>query len=178
MQPRIFFVTGVVGAGKTSLIEPLRRGLGPSYEVHDFDERGVPDDVDLQWAAGERNHWLSVGAANLKKGISTVICGFVLPGDEDNRELLKFILLDLDERALRERLMKRYSDPKNVENLRRMRGMDVEQSVRENVGSIPWLRGLCSAQGATIINTSALTPAQTADQVRDWITGGRRRASR
>jgi broad-specificity NMP kinase len=171
MQPQIFFVTGVVGAGKTSLVEPLRRGLGPSYQVHDFDERGVPDDVDPQWAAAEKRHWLSVGAAHLEQGISTVICGFVLPGDDDNRDRVKFILLDLDERALRERLMKRYSDPHHVDDLWRMRGISVEESLRENVGSIPWLRGLCAAQGATIIDTSTLTPAQTAERVRDRVRG-------
>ncbi len=173
MPPRIFFVTGVVGAGKTSLIEPLRRRLGPDHDVHDFDERGVPDDVDLQWAAAERQHWLRVGAANLERGVSTVICGFVLPSDDDQRDGLEFILLDVDERALRERLTRRYSDPRNVEELWRMRGMSVEESVAENVRSIPWLRGLCSARGATIIDTSALTSAQTAEQVADWIRRSR-----
>jgi hypothetical protein len=86
MPPRISFVTGVVGAGKTSLIEPLRTQLGSGYEIHDFDERGVPDDVDMDWAADERRHW----------------------------------------------------------------------------------RDLCSAHGATIIDTSELTPAQTAERVCDW----------
>jgi broad-specificity NMP kinase len=169
MQPKIFFVTGVVGAGKTSLIDLLRTQLGSDYEIHDSDERGVPDDVDIEWGIAERKYWLSVGVANLQEGISTVICGFTLPSDDDNRELVKLILLDLNERALRERLMKRYSYPENVENLRRMRRMTVEESLRENLGSIPWLRDICSAHGAKIIDTSEMTPEQTAEQVRDWI---------
>jgi hypothetical protein len=121
MQPRIFFVTGVVGAGKTSLVEPLGSQLGADYEVHDFDERGVPDAVDMDWGAAERRYWLSVGAANLQEGVSTVICGFALPSDDDDRERVRFILLDLDEQALRDRLMQRYSDPAKVKDLQRMR---------------------------------------------------------
>jgi RNase adaptor protein for sRNA GlmZ degradation len=169
MQPRIFFVTGVVGAGKSSLVQLLEARLGLGYEVHDFDERGVPDAVDMDWGAAENQYWLSVGAANSQKGVSTIICGFALPSDDDDRGRVRFILLDLDEKALRDRLMQRYSDPAKVKDLQRMRGMTVEESVRENVGSIPWLRDLCVARGAKVIDTSALTPAQTVEQVRDWI---------
>jgi hypothetical protein len=169
MQPRIFFVTGVVGAGKTSLVGPLRAQLGADYDVHDFDERGVPDAVDVDWGSAEREHWLSVGVANRRAGVGTVICGFALPGDEDDRDLVRFILLDLNESALRRRLMQRYSDPAMVKDLERMRGITVEASVGENVGSIPWLRDICVRHGAKIIDTSELTPAQTVEQVRDWI---------
>jgi broad-specificity NMP kinase len=168
-EPKIFFVTGVVGAGKTSLVEPLRAQLGADFDVHDFDERGVPDNVDMDWASAEREHWLSVGVANRRDGVGTVICGFALPGEQDDRELVKFILLDLNEMALRGRLMQRYSDPTMVKDLERMRGITVEESLRENVGSIPWLRDLCARHGAKIIDTSELTPEQTAEQVRDWI---------
>jgi broad-specificity NMP kinase len=169
MQPKIFFVTGVVGAGKTSLIGLLRTQLGPDYEIHDFDERGVPDDVDEQWGAAERRYWLTTGMANLRRGLATVVCGFTLPSDDDDRDLVSFILLDLNEAALRERLMKRYRSPENVKNLRRMRRMTPEESLQENVGSIPWLRDICSAHGSKIIETSALIPEQTAEQVCDWI---------
>jgi broad-specificity NMP kinase len=164
-----FFVTGVVGAGKTSLVEPLRIRLGAGYEVHDFDERGVPDAVEEQWGTAEKRHWLGVGAANAQRRISTVICGFALPSDDDDQALVKFILLDLSENALRQRLMRRYADPQNVKDLERMRGMTVEESVRENLGSIPWLRGICAAHGARIVDTSDLTPRQTAEQVADLI---------
>jgi broad-specificity NMP kinase len=169
MKPRIYFVTGVVGAGKSSLIEPLRARLGADLEIHDFDERGVPDAVDAQWSAAERKYWLSVGLSNLELGVGTVICGFTLPRDEDDREVVKFALLDLDEPALRERLKQRYSDPSKVKALARMRGMTVEESVHENVGSIPWLRGICTAHGVNIIDTNGLTSEQTAAQVADWI---------
>src|SRR6185436_13154297 len=129
----IFFVTGVVGAGKSTMMRPLQTMLGARYAIHDFDERGVPDKVDFDWAAQEKRHWIDVGAANSQKGIVTVICGFALPSDEDDRELVQFILLDLSEAALRERLRQRYSNPANVVELRRMTGKTVEESVRENV---------------------------------------------
>ncbi len=177
MKPRIFFVTGVVGAGKSTLIEPLRARLGSELEIHDFDERGVRDAVAADWAAAERKYWLSVGLSNLELGVGTVICGFTLPRDDDDRDLVKYILLDLDEVTLRERLQRRYSDPTNVADLQRMRGMTVEASVQENVGSISWLRDICSKQGATIIDTSRLTPEQTAAQVGDLIAGTARRDS-
>jgi broad-specificity NMP kinase len=172
MQARIFFVTGVVGAGKSTMMGPLQALLGTRLDLHDFDERGVPDDVDMEWAAREKRHWISVGVANAEKGLATVICGFAVPGHDDDRELVQFVLLDLDEEALRQRLLRRYSNPANVEELRRMTGKTVEESMRENVGSIPWLRELCSACGAMIIDTSALTPEQTAERVARFIDGG------
>jgi hypothetical protein len=165
MQARLFFVTGVVGAGKTTLITFLKPLLGPRCDVHDFDERGVPDQVHVGWAAREKRHWLEVGATNARRGIVTVICGFATPSDDDDRDFVQFILLDLNEKALRERLLRRYSSVANVEELRRMTGKTPDESVRENVGSIPWLRDLCSARGAKIIDTSEMTPAQTAERV-------------
>jgi hypothetical protein len=146
MQAKIFFVTGVVGAGKSTMMRPLETLLRAGCEIHDFDERGVPDKVDIDWAAQEKRHWINVGVANSQKGTVTVICGFALPSDEDDRDLVQFILLDLSEEALRARLLRPYSSPANVEELRRMTGKTVEESVRENVGSIPWLRDICSTR--------------------------------
>ncbi len=50
---KVYFITGVNGVGKSTLIEYLKTFLVGSFEVHDFDERGVPDKVGRQWRIDE-----------------------------------------------------------------------------------------------------------------------------
>ena len=45
----IYFISGASGVGKTSVIKHLKGILPENYEVHDFDETGVPDDADHIW---------------------------------------------------------------------------------------------------------------------------------
>ncbi|RJQ31045.1 hypothetical protein C4572_03180 [Candidatus Parcubacteria bacterium] len=52
----MYFLTGVSGAGKTAVIQPLKALLGVGFEVHDFDERGVPDNAGHEWRFEETRH--------------------------------------------------------------------------------------------------------------------------
>ena len=38
----IYFISGVSGVGKTSVMMELKKIEGAFFDVHDFDERGVP----------------------------------------------------------------------------------------------------------------------------------------
>lgn len=70
----IFFVTGASGAGKTACMPGLARLL-PEVAVHDFDELGVPPDVDNVWRQRSTEAWLQRGIAYARDGRDLVVCG-------------------------------------------------------------------------------------------------------
>lgn len=50
MIPTVYFVSGVCGVGKSSIMPYLKELLpADNYDVRDFDERGVPDGADSNW---------------------------------------------------------------------------------------------------------------------------------
>jgi hypothetical protein len=44
-----YFIGGVSGSGKTAIIPDLKKILGNSITVYDFDDIGVPDGADKKW---------------------------------------------------------------------------------------------------------------------------------
>ena len=76
----MFFVTGANGVGKTTCIPELRRLL-PDFAIHDFDDVGVPADVDVAWRHRTTEHWLQRGIENDREGRHTAICGGALLGE-------------------------------------------------------------------------------------------------
>jgi len=173
MNPHLYFITGVPGSGKSTIIEPLRAALGAGFAVHDFDEQGVPDNVDPSWAQQETKHWEQRAEVNAQQGITTVVCGFVFPTHISKSSEAVLVLLDLTAQDLTQRLLSRYADPKNITELARMTGKTPDEFIAEQIGSIPWLRGLTEQYGGatTVINTSGLTPAEVAQQVAASIQG-------
>jgi putative ribosome biogenesis GTPase RsgA len=45
MNSKIFFIIGVGGAGKSTLVNNFK-DTSPNFYVYDFDEVGVPENVD------------------------------------------------------------------------------------------------------------------------------------
>ncbi len=170
MKAEIYFITGVPGSGKSTIMELLKNQLDPRYEVHDFDERGVPDNVDSNWQKEETHHWIDVGTENKQKGLSTIICGFAIPPHVKGIYPAKFILLDLSKDALEQRLLERYKSEANIVELKRMTGKTPAESIEENTKSIEWLKGLCTDYGTTIIDTSHIPANEVAVQVKELIT--------
>jgi len=85
---KIFFVTGVNGVGKSTIIPHLKSILSEDdFVVHDFDARGVPPDTDRKWRISETKYWISEGKRPSEEK-STVICGFIKPSDLDGYDLL------------------------------------------------------------------------------------------
>ena len=86
------FVIGANGIGKTTVMNDVQKLLSRSdFELHDFDERGVPDNADKTWRMSEAQHWISVGKENQKKGLSTIIFGFSKPEEIGTEAEIIFI---------------------------------------------------------------------------------------
>jgi 2-phosphoglycerate kinase len=159
-----YFITGVNGVGKTAIMEYLMPLLGNGFEVHDFDERGVPDNVGRQWRMDETQYWIELGLANFRKGIRTIVCGFARPSEQDDPSTA-FILLDASEETIRKRLLNRHQTPESVKAIERVSGKTVEQFIQDNVNFSGTIRDEARQYGVAIINTDNITPEQVAREV-------------
>lgn len=169
MKVKYFFITGVTGAGKSSVIEPLKKLLDAKFELHDFDERGVPENVNIDWRVQETKHWLDVCKKNKIKGISTIICGFSVPDEIGKNTSLEVILLDLHEKALRKRHFDRYSNLQAIQELYRATSKTPYEFVQDSIKALPWLRQLCKEYGAKTIDASEMSPQQIAEAIRNLL---------
>lgn len=169
MHAKIFFITGVPGSGKSTILPLLKQTLDTNFELHDFDERGVPDNVTTDWQKEETEHWIKLGKENAKQNISTIICGFALPNHSTIDPIISFVLLDLTEDVLMKRLTERFSDPINILEMQRMTKKSPQEFIEENVRSIVWLRNLCIEANAHVINTSNLSPTEVANKINSYI---------
>ena len=110
--PKIIFITGVSGSGKSTLVPLLKEQL-PLYNVHDFDEVGVPDDVDLSWRLETTDFWLKKSKDNLVNNTSTIICGTSVPeeilnsSEYDSSLIVLFGFIEISEATIQERLSSR-----------------------------------------------------------------------
>lgn len=164
MSTKIYFVIGANGAGKSTILPHLRFRLSEEFfELHDFDERGVPDNADRNWRISETDYWIDIGEENKSKGISTIICGFSKPAEIGTRA--EIILLDVDEVALEKRLKCRYQTEESLKELNRTTEKTVEKFIMDNVYVSSLLRKACEESGCQIIDTTLLSPEQVAERV-------------
>lgn len=164
MTPNIFFIIGVNGVGKSTLLPHLRSLLpADSFELHDFDERGVPDNADRVWRVSETDYWISLGEDNKTKGISTVICGFSKPVEINGRA--EIILLDVDAMTLEKRLRSRYQTKESLIELNRTTGKTVEKFVMDNIWVSSLFKKDCEILGCAIIDTATLSSFEVAEKV-------------
>ncbi|MFZ1627039.1 MAG: hypothetical protein WAT81_04520 [Candidatus Moraniibacteriota bacterium] len=170
MSQKIYFVIGANGVGKSAVLSQLRSQLSEKlFELHDFDERGVPDNADKVWRMSETDYWVGRGEENKAKGISTVICGFSKPAEIGSRA--EIILLDVDNATLEKRLRGRYQTEASLKELNRTTGKTVEKFMMDNIYVSSLLRKACAELGCQIIDTTTLSPEQVADQVVIFIQG-------
>ncbi|MEK7069791.1 MAG: hypothetical protein AAB962_01915, partial [Patescibacteria group bacterium] len=79
---KIYFISGVNGIGKTTIMPPLEALLSnDKYEIHDFDERGVPENADGVWRISETRHWVNKGIELGNENKSIIVCGFIKPAE-------------------------------------------------------------------------------------------------
>jgi hypothetical protein len=172
---KIYFISGVCGVGKTTLIPHLKKALpAEQYDIRDFDERGVPKGADHAWRKSELKNWLTIATASAKKGLSTVICGFAKKEDfegliEDETPEVKIILLDADPEIIRKRLIGRYTVDGVFNANKEVAGKPVDEFIKGNVYYCKIMREECEKAGYDIIDTSMLQPAEVAERVTSII---------
>jgi len=173
---KIFFVTGVNGVGKTTIIPHLKSLLSETdFVVHDFDARGVPPDADRNWRISETRYWISEGK-RISEEKSTVICGFIKPSDLDEYDLsnhespeIVLILLDAKPEIIRQRLVNRYTKNGVFDEAQKVIGKPVNEFIDDNVWFVEKLKNEFEKSGFSIIETSDLVPDEVAEKVVEII---------
>lgn len=171
----IYFITGVNGVGKSTIIPILKNKLDSSrYEIHDFDERGVPAGAGSEWRLSETLYWAELGKENLEKGISTVICGFEKAKEiqEAERQLnitLTVCLLDASPETIAMRLTERHSDDWSLSEMTRITGKTPEKFIEDNIWVSQKFREEAEQFGYKIIDTSNLTPEEVVGEMVEWF---------
>lgn len=176
MKPQLFIVTGVNGIGKSSVIPELKRTLDPvNFVVHDFDERGVPDNADREWRKSEMKHWVTVAELNLTENISTIVCGFIKASDI--RYALENVpgitvsvcVLDASPETISRRILSRYTTPPSLIELERTTGKTPEKFVSDNVWVALKFREEANENDYYILDTNDKDPDQVATGIITWI---------
>jgi len=174
-KPKIFFITGTNSAGKSTIVPLLKKSLSGLFLVYDFDEVGVPKNVDAKWRQKTTNHWLDIGIKNAKKKITTVICGLTKPHEiyenikKKNKVSVKICLLDVSANEITKRLKKRFKKPGSVKNLKKITGLTVNQCIKVNIIHAREMRKECKKFKCKIFNTSGITPCKTTARIIKWI---------
>lgn len=84
-----------------------------SFDVHDFDENGVPQNPSKEWRQETTDIWIQISNENEKNKISTVICGVSVPSEILNSPSLNkdtdlvFGILHADDEVIKNRLKER-----------------------------------------------------------------------
>lgn len=175
-QHKIYFISGVSGVGKTSTLEQLKKILPQStFDVRDFDERGVPDGGGPKWHNEETRHWLDVALVNAASNKSTVISGFTNPerfikihnpGMDIPAQL---ILLDVSADTLRKRLYGRHTTSESRKEIERAAGVSLDNFVEQCATFAPKLRSIFEEYKYPIVLTDNKTPEEVARDVVNLI---------
>ena len=166
---KIWFISGVNGVGKSSVMPFLRELLPPEkYQVVDFDSRGVPDGADRNWRIAEAAHWVEVGVHANQAGKELIVCGFAKPQDFAGLQKpieVKIIVLDADERTIRNRLVGRYTKDGVFDEEQKVIGKPVQEFIDGNIYYAKQMREESIADGLTVIDTSLLSPEKVAREI-------------
>jgi len=177
LSPKIFFIIGVNGVGKSSVIPFLKNSLDEEhFVIYDFDERGVPNNANQEWRQSETLYWLKIGEENIKKNISTIVCGFIKPTElhflsTEYKLEPTVIILDADSETITKRIFGRYKTPESLAELSRTTGKTPEKFAQDNVWISSAFREDCKKLKYLIINTSNLNPSEVALKVLELIKG-------
>lgn len=168
----MFLITGVNGIGKSTLISQLKNKLDANtFNIYDFDERGVPSNADQQWRESETLHWIKTGKENKE---NTVVCGF-MKFAEIEKSLSKLgvqaqiCLLDADEETISNRILGRYINSERIAELERVTGKTPEKFAQDNVWVSSKFREEAIQKNYFIVDTSNSSPGEVAEKVVDWI---------
>ncbi|PIR41446.1 MAG: hypothetical protein COV31_01055 [Candidatus Yanofskybacteria bacterium CG10_big_fil_rev_8_21_14_0_10_46_23] len=167
---KIYLITGVCGSGKTSVIKPLNKLLPTGkYDIHDLDERGVPNNAGRTWRFNETRYFIDLGNKNLEKGISTIICGFSRPSEVaelmPGQTNISFILLDAQPETIRKRILGRYPTKESEEKFTKQTGETISEFIDKNCNFLPVLRKECQEYKCEIVVTDDKSSEAVAGEV-------------
>ncbi|MFA7209051.1 MAG: hypothetical protein WC120_02075 [Parcubacteria group bacterium] len=168
----MYFISGVNGVGKSAMMPFLSLSLlVDKFEIHDFDERGVPENAGKDWRISETRHWIDEGIKLARENKSIVICGFVKITDfpESGPSEIVKIFLDAQPETIRQRLTKRYTKDGFFDKSQTVIGKPVEEFIAGNIYISDQMRKAFEESGCPIIDTTDLTPEETAKKVADII---------
>lgn len=175
-QYKIYFISGVSGVGKTSTLEYLKKILPQgTFDVRDFDERGVPDGGGSKWHDDETRYWLDVATSNAINAKNTVVSGFINPEqfkkiyNTDKDIPTQIILLDVSADVLRKRLYSRHAAPESKLEIERAAGVPLDEFVEQCVSFLPKLRLIFEQNNFPIVDTDNKTTEVIAQEVMNII---------
>ncbi len=166
----IYFISGVSGVGKTTAMPHLKTLLPHSFEIHDFDEGGVPAGADHEWRKQRTREWINLANQKSKEGIVVVVCGIANPEEiepikKDFSDLeIKTILLDGEVNIIEERLRNRNRNNVIKADLERVVG-SAEDFIIANSNFLPVLREIYKKYNYPIIDTSHMEPQEVAEKI-------------
>jgi gluconate kinase len=172
---KIYFISGVNGVGKSSIMPHLNSLLPmDKFEIHDFDERGVPENAGGEWRISETKYWVDLGIKLLLKGKNIIVCGFVKPQDFEemlsNKSLgITLIFLDASPEIIRQRLMGRYTKDGYFDESQTVIGKPVNVFIDGNIYISGQMKESFAKLNCPIIDTSKLSPEDVAVQVFEII---------
>lgn len=167
-KPKIYFITGVCGVGKTAILKALKNILSEkTYDFHDLDERGYKSVEG--WRRGELNFFKKQAEENLKKGITTFISGFSIPNEifnsPEEKDYTKIILLHADPETVKKRIFGRYSTKKEKKAFLQKHNKTVEKFADDNASYVLTLKKDLEPHAVYIIDTSDLSPEDIAQKI-------------
>lgn len=168
---KIYFISGVNGVGKTSIMPFLRTLLSSNqFEIHDFDERGVPERADGNWRISETKYWVDLGVELISKGKNIIVCGFVKPADFQemlsNDSLgITSIFLDATPEIIRQRLTGRYTKDGYFDESQMVIGKPISVFIDGNIYISGQMKELFAKLNCPVVDTSNLTPWEVAKKV-------------
>ncbi|MEK7142428.1 MAG: hypothetical protein AAB818_02485 [Patescibacteria group bacterium] len=174
---KIYFISGVNGIGKTTIMPPLEALLSnDKYEIHDFDERGVPENADGVWRISETRHWVNKGIELGNENKSIIVCGFIKPADLQDLLLDKslgitLILLDARPEIIRQRLVGRYTKNGYFDESQTVIGKPINVFIDGNIYILKQMKKMFEELDCPIIDTSDITPEEVAKQVAELVLG-------
>jgi len=172
---KIYFISGVNGVGKTSIM-PFLKTLLPNnqFEIHDFDERGVPEKADGNWRISETKYWVDLGAGLGSRDKNIIVCGFVKPADfqemlSDDSLGITLIFLDASPEVIRQRLTGRYTKDGYFDESQMVIGKPINVFIDGNIYISGQMKKMFEELNCSIIDTSNLNPEAIARQVAELI---------
>jgi len=170
---KMYFISGVSGVGKTSVMEILKKDLPEQYVVKDFDERGVPKGGGRPWRLDETKFWILEGSRYAQADKTLIVCGLANPEElarmEEATEVdVHVILLDALSEVITQRLHKRNTNSKAKAGLERAVG-SVDAFIKGSSDFAPILREICITAGVPVIDTSSLTPNEVAAKIKELL---------